>query len=521
MWTAAGEAVNHWIVVPFLLPALTACVLLPLRDRPAAQRVVSTASVLVLLPVSILLATLAADPEPQVYAFGDWPARIGIVFVLDRLAALMLCLTAVVACASLLYAIQGWDRRGAHFHALFHFQLMGLNGAFLTGDLFNLFVCFELMLIASYALLQHGGGAQRLKAGIHYVVLNLLGSALFLVAAAILYRVAGTLNMADLALALAQAPQDQVPWVRVGGLLLLIVFLLKAAAAPLYLWLPDTYGAASAPVVGLFTVLTKVGVYSVARVVPLVFGGSAAMQPLSAVVLPAALVSLACAALGAFAALTLTQLASWLALGSSALLLAAVGLFSVPGLSGGLYYLLSSTLAIPALFLLADALGGARGSFGDRLCRAPRMHGAAAIGPLYLVVAVTVVGLPPLAGFLGKVSILQGAGAMPWFCSVVLGTSLLNLIALVRAGTRLFWSTSAEPCDGLPAAASMRRLAPVALLAAAIVGLTVFAGPVQRYANEAAHHVVTTGGYVEKVLGAAGLRWSIVIEPAPPEGRQP
>ena len=155
------------------------------------------------------------------------------------------------------------------------------------------------------------------------------------------------------------------------------------------------------------------------------------------------------------------------------------------------------------------------------LFRHPSGRIGAVIIALYLVVAVTVVGLPPLAGFLGKVSILQGAGAMPWFCSVVLGTSLLNLIALVRAGTRLFWSTSAEPCDGLPAAASMRRLAPVALLAAAIVGLTVFAGPVQRYANEAAHHVVTTGGYVEKVLGAAGLRWSIVIEPAPPEGRQP
>lgn len=512
---------NHWILIPFLLPALTACALLALRDNLTAQRVVSVSSTIVLLAVSAGLVVQAAGGSVGVYAFGDWPARIGIVFVLDRLAALMLGLTAVVACASLLYAIQGWDSRGPHFHALFHFQLMGLNGAFLTGDLFNLFVCFELMLMASYALLQHGGGAQRLKAGLHYVVLNLLGSALFLVAAAILYRVGGTLNMADLAIALAGAPAEQTPWIRTGALLLVTVFLLKAAAAPLYLWLPGTYGAASAPVAGLFTVLTKVGVYAVARVALLVFGTSTAIEPIAQVVLPAALVSLVCAALGAFAAVTLTQLASWLALGSSAMLLAAVGLFSVPGLGGGLYYLLASTLAVPALFLLADALAGARGSFGDRLCRAPRMHGAALIGAFYAAVAVAVVGLPPLAGFLGKLAILQGAGPMPWFWSIVLGTSLLNLVALVRAGTRLFWSTADEPCNGLPVAASMQRLAPVALLVVAILALTVLARPVDRYVREAAQNAVAPGSYIESVLGAAALRWSIVIDPASAEGARP
>jgi multicomponent K+:H+ antiporter subunit D len=504
---------SHWIAVPFLLPGLTACVLLVLRGNLPVQRVVSVLSTFALVAVSAGLLAHAARGDVAVYAFGDWPARIGIVFVLDRLAALMVGLTAVVACASLLYAVQGWDSRGPHFHALFQFQLMGLNGAFLTGDLFNLFVCFELMLIASYALLQHGGGAQRLKAGLHYVVLNLLGSALFLVAAAVLYRVGGTLNMADLAIALAGAPTEQTPWVRVGALLLLTVFLLKAAAAPLYLWLPGTYGAASAPVACLFTVLTKVGVYAVARVALLVFGSSAAMESISMVVLPAALVSLVCAALGAFAAVTLTQLASWLALGSSAMLLAAVGLFSVAGLSGALYYLLASTLAMPGLFLLADALAGARGSFGDRLCRAPRMHAAAPLGALYLILAVAVVGLPPLAGFLGKLSILQGAGPMPWFWAIVLGSSLMNLVAVVRAGTRLFWSTDAVPCNGLPSSASMRRLGPVVFLVAAIVALTILARPVDRYAREAAQNAVAPATYIESVLGSTGTGWSIMIEP--------
>lgn len=495
----------HGIAIAFLLPALTACVLLLLSGRLEAQRYVSASSTLALAGLSMALLAQADSGDGAVYAFGDWPARIGIVFVLDRLAALMLALTALVACAALLYAVQGWDERGAHFHPLFQFQLMGLNGAFLTGDLFNLFVCFELMLIASYALLQHGGGAQRLKAGIHYVVLNLVGSALFLVAVSILYRVGGTLNMADLAVALANAPPGQAPWIRAGGLLLMVVFLLKAAAAPLYLWLPGTYGAAAAPVAVLFTLLTKVGAYAVARVATLVFGASAAMGVIEAVVLPAALVSLVCSALGAFAAVTLTQLALWLALGSSAMLLCAVGLFSVAGLGGGLYYLLASSLAIAALFLLADALGGARGSFGDRLCRAPRMHRAGPIGALYFVTAAAVAGLPPLAGFFGKALILRGAGPMPWFWAIVLGVSLLNLVALTRAGTRLFWSAAPDPCNGLASSASSRRLAPIALLLLAIVGITVFAGPVDRYASAAAAAVITPGESIRRVLGGADL----------------
>jgi multicomponent K+:H+ antiporter subunit D len=253
-------------------------------------------------------------------------------------------------------------------------------------------------------------------------------------------------------------------------------------------------------------------------VVSLVFGTSAAMDAIEAVVLPTALVTLVCAALGAFASITLTQLASWLALGSSATLLAAVGLFSVQGLGGGLYYLLASTLAIPALFLLADALGGARGSYGDRLCRAPRMHRAGRVGTLYFIVAAAVAGLPPLAGFFGKMLILQGAGPMPWFWVIVLGSSLMNLVALARAGTRLFWSAAPEPCNGLAWSASNARLAPIVLLVAALVGLTVFAGPVDRYARLAAAAVIGPTGYVEDVLGETALRWTIRVDNAESTG---
>jgi multicomponent K+:H+ antiporter subunit D len=498
--------VSHWIAAPFLLPAVTACLLVGLGGRLALQRAVSLASVTALLALTVSLALQSQEAGVQVYAMGDWPAHIGIVFVFDGLSALMLVLTAAVASAGLWYATLGWDARGRHFHALFHFQLMGLNGAFLTGDLFNLFVCFELMLIASYGLLQHGGGPVRRKAGIHYVVLNLVGSSLFLVAVSLLYRVAGTLNMADLALALAQAPAAHTPWVEAGALLLMVVFLLKGAIAPLHLWLARTYDAASAPVAAIFSVLTKVGGYTVLRVGSTVFGDSVAVEAIHAVVLPTALATVAVAALGAIGARSLGQLAAWLALGSSGTFVTAVGLFSERGVGGGLFYVVASTLAVAALFLLADAVRDARGSGADELRRAPRMHGAGGLGALFFVVAAAVAGMPPLAGFLGKALILIGAGPLPWLWAVILSASLLNIVALARAGSRLFWSVSDEPCDGRRDAAALPRLLPVAALGATILALSAVAGPVERFARRAAAVAVEPSGYVAEVLGPGVAR---------------
>lgn len=490
---------THWPVAPFLLPAATACVLAVLSGRLAAQRVVSLVSSTLLLAVCALLVRQAADGGIAVYAMGGWPAHLGIVFVVDRLAAWMLLLSAVVALASLVCAVQGWDARGRHFHALFQFQIMGLNGAFLTGDLFNLFVCFELMLMASYCLLQHGGGGARVKAGIAYVVLNLVGSSLFLIAASLLYRVAGTLNLADLARTLPLVAPEQQPWVQAAGGLLLVVFLLKAALAPLHLWLPGTYAVAAGPVAALFPVLTKVGAYAVLRVTTLVFGGSPAAEAIHAVVLPLALVTVVVAACGALAARSLKALAAWLALGSTAMLLVAFGLFHEAGIGAGLFYLPASTLAISALFMLADRVAQARGAIADHICRASPMPGAGRLGPLLLVAAMGVLGLPPLSGFIGKLLILQGAGPLPWIWSVVLAASLLQLVAVARAGVRLFWSVGEGPAapDPLPG----WHLAPVAGLLLGAALLSVFAEPAQRYLGLAAGQVLSSERYQDAVLG--------------------
>ena len=212
---------NHWIIVPVVLPALVApFIVAAARHDIVLQRVIGIAACSALLSVAIGLYVLAGDGGIRPYALGDWPPPFGIVLVLDRLSALMVLLTAVLALVVAVYAAQGWDRRGRHFHALFQFQLMGLNGAFLTGDLFNLFVFFEVLLIASYGLMLHGAGARRIGEGLKYVAINLAGSTLFLFAVGLLYALTGTLNMADLAVKVAQVPPSDLALLRLGAALL-------------------------------------------------------------------------------------------------------------------------------------------------------------------------------------------------------------------------------------------------------------------------------------------------------------
>ena len=231
---------NHLLIAPVVLPAIVApFTIMVLRHHLSLQRIFSLASTITLLIISLVLATQATDGTVHVYELGNWPAPFGIVLVLDRLSAMMLLLTTTLALAVVLYAIgSGWDNRGRHFHALLQFQLMGILGAFLTGDAFNLFVFFEVLLIASYGLMIHGGGTKRLQAGVQYVVYNLLGSSLFLFALGTIYSVTGTLNMADLAVRVAELSPDDTALLRVGAIMLLLVFAIKAAVLPLHFWLP-------------------------------------------------------------------------------------------------------------------------------------------------------------------------------------------------------------------------------------------------------------------------------------------
>ncbi len=502
---------NHWVIAPIVLP-LVAGALLLLLEKSASRwvRPVSMAAVLALLLIAVHLLRQADAGDVQAYLLGNWQAPWGIALALDRLSALMLLLTAVLATASLLYALGGDDRQGAHFHALFQFQLMGLNGAFLTADLFNLFVFFEVLLAASYGLLLHGATRERLQASVHYVVFNLTGSALFLIAVSLLYALTGTLNMADMAGKLSQLGPEDAKLAQAAALMLAVVFGVKAALLPLYFWLPATYAAASAPVAALFAIMTKVGIYSLARTSTLLFGmgGGAVAGVLSPFLPVLALGTLALAAVGALAAQRLRLLVAYLVVASAGTLLLAIGLRSPGTVAAGLFYLVNSSLIAGAWFLLADRIAWARGG-DDALSPKTLQHGWGTYGVAFLVAAVAVAGVPPLAGFMGKAMLLQAAGLTalaPWVVAVVLTSSLVTMVALARAGSRLFWKPGPVHALRMDPPQAVHQCA-LALLFAAVLGTAVWAGPLARYTEATARQLFLRDGYIQAVL---------TTQPAPP-----
>lgn len=476
---------SHWPILPILVPLLAGAQLLILPSHERLKRALSLLATLALLPLSIYLLQLAGDGQLRVYALGGWQPPFGIVLLVDRLSAWLLLATAVLAVAALCYALRGDDRLGPRFHALFQFQLLGINGAFLTGDLFNLFVFFEILLIASYALLLHGQGAERVRAGLHYVVLNLTGSALFLIALGMVYGASGTLNMADLSARAAQASGDQVPLLAAAGLLLLLVFALKAALLPLYFWLPRAYAAASAPVAALFAIMTKVGIYAILRLATLMFGAGAGeltnlVQPW---LWPLALATVGLGAIGALAARSLQMLLAYLVVVSAGTLLAAVAVGTPSALAAGFYYLLHSTWVAGGLFLLADLIARQRGDKGGALVQGPALQNPGLLGGLFFFGAVAVIGLPPLSGFLGKLLLLQAVPSLALWAVVLLG-SFAVLVALSRAGSTLFWRVGLSSLDS--AELDRGRLGACLLLLSCALLLVVLAAPLLEYARAAA-----------------------------------
>jgi multicomponent K+:H+ antiporter subunit D len=490
---------SHLIVMPVVLPALTALTLILVGERLALRRLLSVGSCVAVLLVAWSCVALASTGEVLVYRLGGWPAPYGIVLVLDRLAAIMLTLAATVALLTLLAAVRGWDAPGRHFHTFFQLQLTGLNGAFLTGDLFNLFVFFEVLLLASYCLLLHGHGRERLRAGVHYVAMNLATSALFLIGIGVLYGVAGTLNLADLALRLTEVSPADRALVRLGALLLLVVFGVKAALLPLNLWLPASYSAAVPPVAALFAIMTKVGIYAILRVHGSVFG-DLGVETVAPWLLGAASLTAVVGALGACAARTLSSMTAYFTIASVGTTLIAVSAFTPDGGAAAVLYIVHSTLAIAALFLLAGSVAAARGADADRLEPGAPLARPAAAGVLLLVVAVTVVGMPPLSGFVGKLTVLEstaGSAFTPIAWGAILLNSFAGLIAFVRAGALLVWT----PAEGASGGERLSGLGPPLAFLALTFALAVGVAPAHRYAAAAAEQLTDEGAYAVEILG--------------------
>lgn len=530
----------HLIVAPVLLPLATAALMLMLGEgQRRLKSVVNLASTLagLLLAVYLLLQVHTRESPLAfgVYLPGNWPVPFGIVLVLDRLSALLLVLAGCIGLASLLYALARWHQAGVYFHVLFQLQLMGLYGAFLTADLFNLFVFFEVLLAASYGLLLHGGGAPRVRAGLHYIAVNLLASLLFLIGVAVLYGVTGTLNMADIAAKLPQVLEADRGLLHAGAAILAVAFLAKAALWPLNFWLPAAYGAASAPVAALFAILTKVGVYAVLRLWTLCFpaeaGGGAPFG--GAALVWGGVVTLAFAAVGMLASQQLGRFAAYSVIASSGTLLAAFG-FGNSALAGGaLFYLASSTLAAAALFLLVELLERARqvelgpDEIDDGQDTLPAFIASeplpgvnldddeevligraipaalAFLGLTFAVCALVVSGLPPLSGFVAKLAMLtallelQRPAAWALFALLLL-SGLMAATALLRIGMRHFWTAEARPAPRLRVAETL----PIGLLLAVGLTLVLQGGWALDYMRKTAETLHAPGQYIAAVLSA-------------------
>lgn len=512
LWT------EHLVIAPVVVP-LAAGALLLLYDerRRKLKAAIGLASLAVQLGAAVALLGRATTIPAQVYALGDWPAPFGIVLVADRLSAMMLLLAAVLGIAALVFSLARWHRAGPRFHALVQFLLMGLNGAFLTGDLFNLFVFFELMLVASYALALHGSGTARVRESLHYIVINLTASLFFLIGAALLYGVTGTLNMADLAMRIPQVPAGDRVLVEVGAAILAIAFLVKAAMWPLGFWLPSTYAAAPAPAAAMFSILSKVGVYAVLRLWLLFFGGAAGAELL----LYGGMATIAYGVSGMLAAQTLGRLAGFNLIVSSGTLLAAIGAGQAAATGAALYYLLVSTLGSAAFFLLIELVERARTPGADVLAVTAAAFGVgdeetepeeetgvaipatmALLGLSFACCALLAAGLPPLPGFLAKFALLAALLApdpvpgVAWALLVLLTLSgLAAVVAMGRSGVRIFWATTTSPPR-----VRLIEMAPVAALLALCLALTVAAGPAMNYLNDTARALYAPGGYIESVL---------------------
>jgi multicomponent K+:H+ antiporter subunit D len=521
---------DHLTVIPILLPLTSAAVMLLLDERRRAVKGgIGMATTVALLITSIVLLRLADMMPPgsgvRTYQLGNWPAPFGIVLVLDRLSALMLVLTSVLGIAALLYSLARWHRMGPRFHTIFQLQLMGLNGAFLTGDLFNLFVFFEVLLAASYGLVLHGDGVARVRAGLAYIAINLTGSFLFLIGASLVYGVTGTLNMADFAARIPTLAPGDASLVAAAAAILGTAFLMKAGAWPLNFWLPTTYAAASAPAAAIFAIMSKLGIYVILRLWTLVFGVEAG--PLAGFggdgLLVIGMLTIVFGTVGVLAAQSLPRLAGCSVLVSSGTLIAAIGTGGGAVIGSALFYLVTSTLGIAAFFLLIELIERMRDPGADVLAVTMEAYGegdddpeevgiaipatVALLGGSFIACALLLAGLPPLAGFIGKFGMMaamlktDGAAvrASAWMLIGLLTVSgLAILIAMTRTGISSFW---ARLDDSVPRVRVI-EMAPVLCLLLLCLGLTVGGGPAMRYMEATTKALQTPQDYVTGVLNA-------------------
>ena len=489
------------VPLPVMLPLLGAGLTLALWRHNKVQRIVSVAALSIVFIVSVILL-VAVDSGPIVIDIGGWPSPLGINLVADRISALMLTVSSAVLLCVLIYSLAQGMADGddaaplAIYHPTYLVLAAGVSNAFLTGDLFNLYVGFEILLAASFVLLTLGGTGERIRAGTIYVVVALVSSVIFLIAIALIYAATGTVNLAQLADRLG----DLDPGIQlVLQIMLLLGFAIKAAIFPLSAWLPDSYPTAPAPVTAVFAgLLTKVGVYAIIRTQTLLFPGG----QLNDLLMWAALATMIVGILGAVAQHDIKRLLSFTLVSHIGYMIFGIALGSEAGMGAAVFYVVHHITVQTTLFLVVGLMERQGGTTSLN-----ELGGLAKIAPvlavMFFIPAMNLAGIPPLSGFLGKVGLLESgiAAGTPLAYALVVGgilTSLLTLYAIVKAWNKAFWQT---PPKEIPVMAMPRGMAGTTMVMVGVgLALTVFAGPLYSYAQRAATTMMEPRNYIDAVL---------------------
>jgi len=486
--------------LPLVLPLAAAGLSLALHGHRLAQRAVSLVTITSVVVISAVLLARVEQDGPTAVDVGAWGAPVGITLVLDLFAAMMLLVSAAMVLVVLVYAI-GSPRtsdQARYFHPVYLVLAAGVSGSFLTGDLFNLFVAFEIMLTASYVLITLGGSHAQVRSGMTYVVISLVASMLFLTGVAFVYAATGTVNLAHLAGRVAELPDG----IRLAlALLFLVVFGIKAAIFPLFFWLPDAYPTAPTPVTAIFAgLLTKVGVYAIFRTQTLVFPGTR----ISTVLLVVACTTMLVGVLGAIAQNDVKRILSFHIVSQIGYMILGLGFFTVAGVAGAIFYIVHHIVVKTTLFLVGGLVEhhagtGALDRVGGLVRHAP------VLAPLFLLPALSLAGLPPFSGFVAKLALVQAGLADEHYVAVGISllVSILTLFSMTKIWGAVFWGEAEDPVHDPDEKRPLPRLMVAPTVALVLVSLAIAggAGPVWRLSERAAAGLLDARPYVEAVLG--------------------
>lgn len=489
---------NNLVIMPIIIPVITGLVLVLFRQKVKLHRILSFIAILAIIIISFMLIYQIKIAGIQTLQLGGWEAPFGVSMVADMFSILLVFITGIVAVCCLLYAFYtiGMEREQYYFYPLFLFLIAGVNGSFITGDIFNLFVCFEVMLVASYVLISLGGTKLQLRESVKYIVINMISSFLFLIAIAFLYRMTGTLNFAHLSARVAEVGQDGL--MTTVAIMFLIVFSLKAGLF-LFFWLPGSYSAPPTAISAIFAaLLTKVGIYAIIRVFTLVFYHDPEFTHLLIGILAA--ITMVLGAMGAVAYWDIKRILTYNVVVGVGFILAGVASFTMEGITGSLYYLLHDMVVKALIFLLGGTIIYLTGRNKlKEISGLIRLHPF--LGGMFFIAALSLAGLPPLSGFIGKIFITEGTfvSGYFWLGGIGLFSSLLVLYSIMKIFMNTFWGYT-DITEEEEQGTTKGLLLPMGILTSISIALGLGAELVSEYITLAVEGLMNPNIYIDKVL---------------------